>query len=906
MANVFELEGSISMDTSDFDKAVKEAKKGGTDLAKALEQAAAQMKSMQSQIDRLENELSSTKSEISRMKAELDKAGKATEDAADSTSELAEEADKTADSISDETKAVERNADSNADLSDVINKISKTMDSLVDVVKELGKREEDTTEQTDEYTDSAGEAKEETGKLEKGMHSLGDTTKSVGGHIGDLAGKIKDTLVTAAKVGAAAVGAASTAIAALTKSAVSSFGEYEQLKGGAQKIFDNMDYSIIAKDAANAYKDLNMSASQYLESINLAGAAFAQTMGDEKGYNTARKGMIAIADYASGTGKNLSELNQKYQMITRATSSYQSIADQFSRILPATSADFLEQAQAAGLLSKEYTKLTEVPVAEYQQAVTEMLDKGVTALGLSNNTAREATETLTGSMAMTKAAWENLVTGLADPDADLGTLISNFTESAEASLKNIIPTVERALSGIGELVTELSPVIVEKLPELISTILPGLISSGTKLVKAIGEALIKTAPLLAPMVKDLLIKTVNTVTQNAPMVIKTISSLIKKFSELFKANAPQFIQMGVNMILSIVDGITENLPVILEAALTILETLGKAIVDNAPMIIDSVITFIETFGKFLTDNLPELIPAAIAMIIQLADALTQPDNIKRLVDTAVDVVLALVDGILAALPQILEAAPKIIENIVEGITDEETLNKLIDGVIEAVGKIAEWLMNPENLADIVSAAGQIIWAFIKGMFKIRETLLGKVGGLLGEIGDTVKGYFTTAFNWGKDLILKFIDGIKSMAGEIKDAISDIIPDDVKDLFSGAKKKVASILPFAEGGITAHAVGGTMINSPVLTTSGDLFGEAGREIILPLDRNTEWMDRIADRVNTNKGGDIAPMIIQEVNINFPEGLTIGSDYDTDRMIERISEQLSNLQMAQTAAVGGANW
>jgi hypothetical protein len=308
----------------------------------------------------------------------------------------------------------------------------------------------------------------------------------------------------------------------------------------------------------------------------------------------------------------------------------------------------------------------------------------------------------------------------------------------------------------------------------------------------------------------------------------------------------------------------------------------------------------------LTDNLPELIPAAVGMILEIVKTLTQPENIQRLVASAVDIMLALVDGLLEALPMILEAAPEIITNIVEGITSEESLGKLIDGIIEAVAKIAEWLLNPENLIMIVIAAAQIIWAIIKGMFTVRQTLLEKFSGILVECGKTIFEYGEKAFNWGKELIQRIIDGIKSMGSAVKDAISDVIPDGVKDIFSGIGSGVKKILPFAEGGITAHATGGYMVQQPVLTTGGDLFGEAGREAILPLDSNTGWMDEIADRINRKQSVDVAPVIVQEVNINFPEGLVIGSDYDTDRMIERISEQLSNLQMSQTAAIGGANW
>ena len=185
--------------------------------------------------------------------------------------------------------------------------------------------------------------------------------------IDGLSSKFKKSLTAAVKV-------ADAAIIGLGTAAINSYSEFEQLAGGAAKIFDEISQTAILQDANNAYKELGLSANQYLAVINDVGAAFAATMGDEAGYEAAKTGLKAISDYASGTGKNVDELSQKFTLITRSTSSYQSIADQFSGILPATSAGFLEQAQAAGILSDSYTKLTEVQIEEYQADVYKMIE----------------------------------------------------------------------------------------------------------------------------------------------------------------------------------------------------------------------------------------------------------------------------------------------------------------------------------------------------------------------------------------------------------------------------------------------------------------------------------------------------------------------------------------------------
>lgn len=307
--------------------------------------------------------------------------------------------------------------------------------------------------------------------------------------ISTLSSKLGSGLKTAAKIGTAAVGAASTAIVALTTQAVNSFAEYEQLAGGAQKIFNDIDYSKIAADANNAYKELGLSASQYLAVINDVGATFAATMGDEAGYEAAKTGLKAISDYASGTGKNIGELSQKFTLITRSTSSYQSIADQFSGILPATSAGFLEQAQAAGILSDSYTQLTEVPIAEYQEAVSKMLEQGVEGLGLANNTMDEAFTTVSGSLAMAKAAWQNWLTALGDSNADIQGKTDELVSAIGTAAENILPVIEQVLSNLGQALATKLPELLSQAVSFVITNLPQIVALGLQLIVALIEGL---------------------------------------------------------------------------------------------------------------------------------------------------------------------------------------------------------------------------------------------------------------------------------------------------------------------------------------------------------------------------------------------------------------------------------
>ena len=413
--------------------------------ADSMDESAKSSETLKNRLAMLQGAYDAAKAKVARLTDEFNRSAEETGATSDETKALARELDKAEREVNDAEKALKQYAD--------------RADEAEKETRQLGDEEEKTTKKTSVFKDTL-KAILTSDAIKAGLSFVWNGVKRIGQAFIDVG-----------------------------KQAVQAYGEYEQLAGGAKKIFENMDFSQIEKDAKEAYKDLNMSASQYLEAINLAGSSFAQTMGDKKGYETARKGMKAIADYASGTGKNINELNQKYQMISRSASVYQSIADQFSGILPQTSADFLKQAQSAGFLEKKYKKLTEVPVAKYQQAVTKMIEKGVDSLGLLGNTAKESTETLTGSLAMTKAAWENLLVAIADEDADFDTAIDNLIESAMAAGENLIPRVEQVIKGIGRAIEKLLPIALSEAPKAIARYAPEVLNALQNLLSVIYTSL---------------------------------------------------------------------------------------------------------------------------------------------------------------------------------------------------------------------------------------------------------------------------------------------------------------------------------------------------------------------------------------------------------------------------------
>lgn len=414
------------------------------------------------------------------------------------------------------------------------------------------------------------------------------------------------------------------------KEAINSYAQFEQLAGGAQKIFDEMDYSQIAKDANDAYYTMQMSASDYIESINLVGATFSQTMGDQKAYDTAKRGMQAISDFASGTGKSIDLLNEKYQLITRSASGYQSIADQFAGVLPQTSADFLKQAQASGLLADKYKKLTDVPVAEYQQAVTAMMEKGVEALGLAGNTAAEAEKTMSGSLGAMKASWDNFVTGLADGEADLDqlgdNLINGIANVAEQFLPKIAQVIENVATMIStklpQLIQKLMPILQRELPKIISAImklLPQLVNAGLQLIAALMQGIAAALPTLIGELPKMVTEIVKVIIQNLPLIIDAGFQILIGLIQGIVQALPQLIEMIPEIVQTIISVLVENYPLLTEAGIQVLIALINGLVEALPQLIAMTPQIIYSITKTLADNWPLIVQAGI----QVLEALIQ-------------------------------------------------------------------------------------------------------------------------------------------------------------------------------------------------------------------------------------------------------------------------------------------
>lgn len=671
-------------------------------------------------------------------------------------------------------------------------------------------------------------------------------TSDVSKKLNKIGPAMKKGLANAAKISAVALGAASAAIIKLVKDTVSAYAEFEQLEGGAKKIFDKMDYSVIAKDAQEAYKTMNLSASEYLAMINQVGATFAATLGDKKGYKAAKEGMQAIADYASGTGRSVTELNDKFALITRSTSSYQSIADQFSGILPATSKDFLKQAQKAGFLSKKYKDLTKVPLAEYQKAVSKMLKKGVKDMGLAGNTAAESEKTITGSLAATKAAWKDMLVAFGSgSEKDIRKAMNKLLKSAKNLVKNVMPVVKNALKGIAQFIEEIGPEIVEYLPTLIKSILPDLVKAAISLIKALIKSLPAIIKALYEALKETIGKMLDDLSAWLHNNFPTLGDIFDKFRDTVKAAFQAIADFWKNTLKPAFQDIWNTIQPIVSAIGEFISTTWtgtiqpalKAIKDYCQnTLAPAVKEAWETYMKPAIDTVKDAIDKAKDAFDRIKTAL-EPiagkfDDIKTAIDNYVT------SGQLGE--DITNAVKKAIQFLANALSRVATW---IANVISAIADIITWFSQFEDAGTALKTALLIAWNSIK-MGIIRrandvktrvstawETMKSNIATAVDNIKtdaetkweniktgitakvDSIRSSLIIKFNLLKLSIKRTWDKIKTTLTkpieDAKDAISRLV-DDIKGFFKG-EFKINIKLPK----ITTKKILGGAMEVPVL-------------------------------------------------------------------------------------------
>lgn len=596
--------------------------------------------------------------------------------------------------------------------------------------------------------------------------TLEELVVKISGETSGLQSAMGSAISAVGKFSAAAVAAGATAVAALTKSAVESYADYEQLVGGVETLFKD-SAGIVQEYAANAFQTAGLSANDYMETVTGFSASLLQSVGGdtEEAARIADQAITDMADNANKMGSSMESIQNAYQgfakqnytMLDNLKLGYGGTKQEMERLLA--------DAEKLSGVHYDISNLNDV-----YEAIHVIQGE----LGITGTTAKEASTTIQGSAAAMKAAWQNMLTGIADENADFDGLINNLVKSIETFAQNIIPRVEQALKGIGKLVSGLAPIIVQELPNLISEILPSFIEAVMSIVDSIIGIIPELLPVVLEAITEIGMEVINSLSEILPDILQAVIDGVIQVANAISENLPQIVTALTQGLLQLVQVIINNMPQFLQAALQLFISIQQAIFEAMPIIIAALPQLITGIVDFIVGAIPQLIQAYIQLLSSLVDAL--PEIIAAIVAALPQIIDGIITALLEGLPLIIQCGVQLfialIQNIGEIISGiAKALPDLIAGIVESILEhlpeiiecgvqlfIALIANLPTIIVELVKAVPQIIQALLEafgeGVSKFGEMGVNLVKGLWNGFKSKLDEFFTNAKQWFSNGVAK--------------------------------------------------------------------------------------------------------------------------------------------------------
>lgn len=663
----------------------------------------------------------------------------------------------------------------------------------------------------------------------------------------------------------AAMGVA-TAVGAMSVAATKAYADYEQLTGGVQKLFGDA-YSSVMKNAQEAYKTAGVSMNEYMDQLNSFAASLKKSLGGDV-QEAAKIGNMAIhdmADNASVFGTNLRDIQNAYQGFAKQN---YTMLDNLKLGYGGTKQEMEKLIKHANELEKAQGRAGDLTIEKFGDVVKAIHDVQEEQ-GILGNSAQEASHTIQGSIDTMKAAWENWLVALADPNTDLSAMTQNLLDSVGSVIQNVAPRIQQVARTIFENLPTIASTALEALKPIVADTLASAWNSAGQALEGIG---IKLPQVDASQILDTFEK-IKTTVQNFGNDLKPAADAIGSFIQ------------------GIVDHQSE-----LESAGATIATLAAGFgLLWAGQNVEQVATFIVNLTR-----IPQLLQAwqtatqALSAAQAAFNAIMAANPIGLIVAAIVAVVAGLVtlyntnEGFRDMVNSVLQSCTEAWNNFVSFMsTVPEAIGGFFSGVGETIG--GAFTGSAEQIQQVWDSAinlaqsawdGFVSWisSIVQSIINAFQPIVQGISAFFQSAGSTVHSIWegVCVFFAGTPMrIIGFFAGIvaglsspfQSACDSIRNTFDNVvsfisgIPGKIQGFFAGLQIRLPHIpLPhFSLSGsfslmppsvphlsVSWYAKGG-IFNSPSVIG----VGEAGREAVLPIDRLTDFIPKPQDMEHSHE-------------------------------------------------------
>lgn len=596
--------------------------------------------------------------------------------------------------------------------------------------------------------DTTNTAKEESSKIEKAVNKTGEIATKVG------------------KLAVKGVAAAGAAIGTITKFAVSSYSEYEQLAGGVETLFGAQGLSLkkyaqsigqtveqargkydqliqaqteVMNNAKVAYKTAGMSANDYMNTITSFAAALKQSTANEtEAAKVANQTVIDMADNANKMGTNMEDIQNAYQGFSKQN---YTMLDNLKLGYGGTKSEMERLLQNAEKLTGIHYDINNL--SDVYNAIHEIQKN----LGITCTTAKEAMKTIDGAMKMTKASWDNLLTGLADPKQAVGPLISEFAKSLGILAKNVTPKIKEVFDALPNALIQITPQLMNMIIDLAPSLILAAINLVAGLIGALPGIISPIFSQLSSLIGSGMIDKIGqSISSNMPTLISKGLDMLLQFSQAVLTYLPVLVGMGMKLIFYLVQGLMSALPTLISKVPTIIANLADAFSNSAQTIFAWGVKIIAEIIKGLVMSIPSLIaniPKIIYAIFAVWNAINWWNLGKGLINGIKNGITSMGGSLTSTAKNLFESLKNSVSNIFNNI--KKVIESPIFGAKTKVLAIIGELQNGVRVGfNFIKSHASSVWNGIKNAIM---SPMSTAANFVKAIINKIKGFFNFRISW---------------------------------------------------------------------------------------------------------------------------------------------------------------
>lgn len=604
--------------------------------------------------------------------------------------------------------------------------------------------------------------------------------------------KFSAGIKTVAKWGTAIVAGATTAAAGMIKMAQSSASTADNIDKMSQKI----------GISRTAYQELDFICSQSGTSVDLL----------QMGIKSLTSAMDGAA---SGTKSNVEQFEKLGISVTDSNGKLRSQEDVMWETLSALQNldNQTEKARlATELFGRSGTEL--MPLLNGASGSIEEMKKQAHDLGLvlSDDLVDNGVE-LTDSLDQTKRAFSAIAT-------QLGATVMPIVTQASDYIQKSIPELQTLINQLSPVISDLLSGILPPLMSLVGQVFPVLMDLLNQILPPVTQIVQTILPILSNLLTMLLPPIVQIVSQILPILISILQPVLELLQPILDLLNPI-----INLVLMILDPLVELINMVLPPLIEAISLLSEDILGVLKPIL-------EWFCEMLEITLEAAIITIMTVINNCRESFSMAwKGIKKVWNAAPEFFKTIWNGIKSAFAAVGKFFKDIFTKAWNGIKSVWSavtgffsgIWNGIKGVFSAVGT---WFSSIFGKAwsGIKSAFSPMVTFFSDTWKKIKD-IFSKVG---TAIADGIKGAVTAAVNAVLNTAIKIINGFIS-AINVAIAVLNAIPG-----VSITKLDKLNAPQLAEGGVLERGQVGILEGN-------------GAEAVVPLEKNTGWINRVADQM-----------------------------------------------------------